>query len=450
MKIQRDMHGIRRCIGGLRPPFRARSPAPPKIPARSAKRHCELADREAVRSDAWYVLAASDSVDHHISVRAFGHEVRVWREADGSPRSDLRFSDGGAPCRCTEAMGFVWAFYGDPSLDPPAIPFADEVGNTLSGGARAVTGSIEISANHWMVEENIVDTAHVPFVHGATVGDHAAFHSLQVERDHDEVRFSFPIDSHARIAAKALRVNAKAAMRAPATAMIEFQALGGLRLTTLNCVVPVDGERTRVHFCQMRTFLHVPLVDALVRRAMLNILGEDKAILESLRPYEVMHEISIAADEPALALRAIRAKLPSSNHHDGDKSPPALPYVGCHVLCTEAEARRMTAKGPRSMRVAGRPIVLWQRLDGELVAMDDACCHRAAPLSDGEIVTVVDPSDGSKLSCIQCPYHHIAFSADGRIASVPTDDGTRRWPKRPLQKTHDMAVEDGHVVITMR
>ena len=72
----------------------------------------------------------------------------------------------------------------------------------------------------------------------------------------------------------------------------------------------------------------------------------------------------------------------------------------------------------------------------------------AVPLSAGAVVTVTDPCSGGPVSCIQCPYHHFAFADDGRIAAVPTDDGSRRWPKRPVQRIHKLGVEDGNIVIS--
>jgi hypothetical protein len=41
---------------------------------------------------------------------------------------------------------------------------------------------------------------------------------------------------------------------------------------------------------------------------MENILGEDRVILETLRPRDVTTEISLKADAPQLELRAMRAK----------------------------------------------------------------------------------------------------------------------------------------------
>jgi hypothetical protein len=41
---------------------------------------------------------------------------------------------------------------------------------------------------------------------------------------------------------------------------------------------------------------------------MRNILGEDKVILEQLRPQDVSSEVSMKADAPQLALREMRGR----------------------------------------------------------------------------------------------------------------------------------------------
>ena len=45
---------------------------------------------------------------------------------------------------------------------------------------QCVHGEVTIKANHWMVTENIIDMAHVPYVHSGTVGNHAGVHCSAV------------------------------------------------------------------------------------------------------------------------------------------------------------------------------------------------------------------------------------------------------------------------------
>jgi vanillate O-demethylase monooxygenase subunit len=74
--------------------------------------------------------------------------------------------------------------------------------------------------------------------------------------------------------------------------------------------------------------------------------------------------------------------------------------------------------------LCSRPLALWRKPDNQVVAVDDACWHRLAPLSlgwleNGEVV---------------CKYHGLRFSGDGRCTHMPSQDevspgaGVRAYP----------------------
>ncbi|MBR0870006.1 aromatic ring-hydroxylating dioxygenase subunit alpha [Bradyrhizobium tropiciagri] len=71
-----------------------------------------------------------------------------------------------------------------------------------------------------------------------------------------------------------------------------------------------------------------------------------------------------------------------------------------------------------------RPIVLYRGASGQVVALDDRCCHRAAPLSMGRV-------EGDD---IRCMYHGMKFAADGKCIQIPGQDvipaklGVRSYP----------------------
>jgi phenylpropionate dioxygenase-like ring-hydroxylating dioxygenase large terminal subunit len=71
-----------------------------------------------------------------------------------------------------------------------------------------------------------------------------------------------------------------------------------------------------------------------------------------------------------------------------------------------------------------RPIVLYRGSSGKVVALDDRCCHRAAPLSMGRI-------EGDD---IRCMYHGMKFDAAGKCIQIPGQDiipaklGVRSYP----------------------
>jgi phenylpropionate dioxygenase-like ring-hydroxylating dioxygenase large terminal subunit len=55
---------------------------------------------------------------------------------------------------------------------------------------------------------------------------------------------------------------------------------------------------------------------------------------------------------------------------------------------------------------------LYRRRDNSVVALEDRCCHRFAPLSHGRL-------EGDD---IRCMYHGIKFAADGRCLEIPAQD----------------------------
>jgi phenylpropionate dioxygenase-like ring-hydroxylating dioxygenase large terminal subunit len=62
-------------------------------------------------------------------------------------------------------------------------------------------------------------------------------------------------------------------------------------------------------------------------------------------------------------------------------------------------------------------LVLWRDAQGRICCTDDACPHRGAALSLGQVV------DG----CIECPFHGFRFAADGQCTKIPANG-----PKRPI------------------
>ena len=59
-----------------------------------------------------------------------------------------------------------------------------------------------------------------------------------------------------------------------------------------------------------------------------------------------------------------------------------------------------------------KPVVLYKGESGKVVALDDRCCHRGAPLSMGRI-------EGD---CIRCMYHGMKFEPSGKCIQIPGQD----------------------------
>jgi phenylpropionate dioxygenase-like ring-hydroxylating dioxygenase large terminal subunit len=58
------------------------------------------------------------------------------------------------------------------------------------------------------------------------------------------------------------------------------------------------------------------------------------------------------------------------------------------------------------------PLLFWRDRSGKIAAIDDRCCHRAAPLSKGR-------REGD---CIRCMYHGLLFDTTGKCIEIPSQE----------------------------
>ncbi len=94
------------------------------------------------------------------------------------------------------------------------------------------------------------------------------------------------------------QVTAKAFL--PSTSVITFTLGNGLSFTTFVNTVPVNANKTVNRFCLVRNIswdktglFNADAWDEFARQAMLRILGEDKVMVEELRPDLLVREISV-------------------------------------------------------------------------------------------------------------------------------------------------------------
>ncbi len=87
-----------------------------------------------------------------------------------------------------------------------------------------------------------------------------------------------------------------------------------------------------------------------------------------------------------------------------------------------------------SRRLAGNRILLYRKEDGEVVAMDDRCPHRFAPLSRGE----------RKGDQVHCGYHGLGFNSKGACVHNPFGD---RLPRGAQVRTYPTIERDSVVWI---
>jgi phenylpropionate dioxygenase-like ring-hydroxylating dioxygenase large terminal subunit len=101
-----------------------------------------------------------------------------------------------------------------------------------------------------------------------------------------------------------------------------------------------------------------------------------------------------------------------------------------------AWSHEIGAEAPFARTLLGRPLVFYRKADGTAVAMDDRCCHRAAPLSIGR-------REGD---CIRCLYHGLKFDAQGVCVEMP---GQERIPPQARVRTYPVVERDRFVWVWM-
>ena len=105
-----------------------------------------------------------------------------------------------------------------------------------------------------------------------------------------------------------------------------------------------------------------------------------------------------------------------------------------YVIAWDHEIPRRRAVHPHRARRAGAAATA--RPTGGIVAMEDRCCHRLAPLSKGR-------KEGD---CVRCGYHGLKFSSDGACVEVP---GLDTVPPKARVRTYPIAVKNKWVFVWM-
>ncbi len=92
---------------------------------------------------------------------------------------------------------------------------------------------------------------------------------------------------------------------------------------------------------------------------------------------------------------------------------------------------------PYSFSLYDEPLVLFRNKDGELICLADLCPHRAAKLSDGQII------DGK----IECLYHGWQFGSQGECLHIPQLPADAKIPAKACVKSFLVAEKQGIVWI---
>jgi vanillate O-demethylase monooxygenase subunit len=94
-----------------------------------------------------------------------------------------------------------------------------------------------------------------------------------------------------------------------------------------------------------------------------------------------------------------------------------------------AWSHEIAGDGLLARTIMNEPLVLYRTGNGSVVAMEDRCCHRLAPLSLGR-------REGDDLRCM---YHGLKFGPDGRCIEIP---GQTTIPDRAVVRGYPV-VESG-------
>ena len=196
-----------------------------------------------------------------------------------------------------EKSGFVWLFFGSPNIpreDRPKIPDIDEFDQLDSHGQKVwatAYGEIEIDAPHFNVFDNAIDISHIHYLHEFGNKNTPEVKNIIMEKKIDnpyscsgtlEIQ-NKPVNVFWEWT-KTTRVPVAFTAFLPSTSAIKIVLGQGVEMITFVNTVPIDKNKSVNRFCLLRNFARSPLLDFIARRAMLEVLSEDKTMLESLIP----------------------------------------------------------------------------------------------------------------------------------------------------------------------
>lgn len=104
----------------------------------------------------------------------------------------------------------------------------------------------------------------------------------------------------------------------------------------------------------------------------------------------------------------MESKPDAGGEHRASTSAVNYPRNCWWVIATSTEITRT----PLGRIILEQPIVLYRKEDGGVVALEDRCAHRWAPLSLGSVVG----------DSIMCGYHGFTYGSDGRCQRIPTQE----------------------------
>ncbi|MFH7041644.1 Rieske 2Fe-2S domain-containing protein [Paucibacter sp. JuS9] len=101
-----------------------------------------------------------------------------------------------------------------------------------------------------------------------------------------------------------------------------------------------------------------------------------------------------------------------------------------------AWSHEVPAVGMFTRTVLDQPLLIYRTAAGAIVALEDRCCHRHAPLSLGR-------QEGD---AVRCGYHGLLFGPDGRCIEVP---GMQQPPSRACVRSFPVVEKNRWVFVWM-
>ncbi len=101
------------------------------------------------------------------------------------------------------------------------------------------------------------------------------------------------------------------------------------------------------------------------------------------------------------------------------------------------DAKKLKKNKVVGIKRLGENLVLWRNSDNSTGCIADKCCHRGASLSQGMV----------KDNHIQCPFHGLEFSTDGKCVLIPANGKNTKVPDTFFQRSYVTQEKHGFIWI---
>jgi phenylpropionate dioxygenase-like ring-hydroxylating dioxygenase large terminal subunit len=112
---------------------------------------------------------------------------------------------------------------------------------------------------------------------------------------------------------------------------------------------------------------------------------------------------------------------------------PTIAFNWKHCWYPIAFAQDLPTDRPHSFFLYDEPLVLFKTQQGQLACLTDRCCHRAAKLSDGQVIN----------DQIECLYHGWRYDVNGQCVHIPQLPTTTPIPSNACVRSFVVAERQG-------